>query len=155
MSIGEGTFGRPGAARRRQKSSRRPVTQVRPRSIPAAEAGQAGIGGWIAPTGEFYPASKYQHIRVGLQLRRTGGGPTEPWDMRDGWVMVRWCGEALALPDRVTQPQIDTLADMLIAAPVGPYRSELLTSLRRLQELEIRPSPSVREGTPARINGRV
>ena len=127
------------------------MIEVRPRPIPAAEAGQAGIGGWIAPDGEFYPAEKYQHIRVGVELRRTGGGPTEPWDMRDGWVMVRWCGEALALPDRVTQPQVDTLADMLIAAPAGPYRSELLTSLRRLQELEISPSPPARSvpGRPA------
>ena len=126
------------------------MTEVRPSSIPAAEAGQAGIGGWIAPAGEFYPASKYQHIRVGHELRRTGGGPTEPWDMRDGWVMVRWSGEALALPDRVTQPQLDTLADMLIAAPVGPYRSELLTSLRRLQELEV--CPPAGPAAPARWN---
>jgi hypothetical protein len=127
----------------------RAVTEVRPRAIPAAEAGQAGIGGWIAPAGAFYPASKYQHIRIALELRRAGGGPTEPWDMRDGWVMVRSTGEALALPDRVSQPQLDTLADMLIAAPVGPYRSELLTSLRRLQELEICPSLPRREGTSA------
>ena len=111
---------------------------IRPRAIPAAEAGAAGIGGWIAPGGQFYPAPHYQHIRVGHELRQTGVGPTEPWDMRDGWVMVRSCGEALALPYRVTQPQLDTLADALIAAPAGPYRSTLLASMRRLQDLEAR-----------------
>jgi len=56
--------------------------------------------------------------------------------MRDGWVMVRASGEALALPDRVSQPQLDTLADALISAPVGLYRSALLASLRGLLELE-------------------
>ena len=131
------------------RRSRRAVTEGLPRSIPAAEAGHAGIGGWIAPDGRFYPASKYQLIRIALELRRAGGGPTEPWTMRDGWVMVRSTGEALALPDRVSQPQLDTLADMLIAAPVGPYRSELLTSLRRLQELEICPSLPLQEGPSA------
>lgn len=119
---------------------------VRPPWIPAAEAGRAGLGGWIAPGGQFYPAPQYQHIAVGHELRQTGEGPTEPWDMRDGWVMVRSSGEALALPDRVTQPQLDTLADALIAAPVGSYRSALLASLRRLQELGTCPSRSVREG---------
>jgi hypothetical protein len=103
------------------------------------EAGRTGVGGWIAPDGRFFPAPQYQHIRVGCELRQTGGGPTEPWDMRDGWVMVRSDGEALALPHRVTQPQLDTLADALIAAPAGPYRSALLASLRRLQELEACP----------------
>src|SRR5262249_36614050 len=77
----------------------------------------------------------------GRELRRTGDGPTEPWDMRDGWVMVRADGEALALPDRVTQGQLDMLADVLLAAPVGSYRSALLASLRRLQELDMGASP--------------
>jgi hypothetical protein len=121
------------------------VDLIRPRSIPAAEAGGAGIGGWIAPGGQFYPAPQYQHIRVGQELRWTGDGPTEPWDMRDGWVMVRADGEALALPDRVTQPQLDMLADVLLAAPVGSYRSTLLVSLRRLQELDLCQSRPVRE----------
>jgi hypothetical protein len=115
------------------------VTVTRPRSIPATEAGGAGTGGWIAPGGHFYPAAQYQHISVGHDLRQTGDGPTEPWDMRDGWVMVRADGEALALPDRVTQPQLDMLADVLLAAPVGSYRSALLSSLRRLRELDMCP----------------
>ena len=117
---------------------------IRPLSIQAADAARAGTGGWIAPGGRFYAAAQYQHIRVGRELRRTGDGPTEPWDMRDGWVMVRADGEALALPDRVTQPQLDMLADVLLAAPVGSYRSALLASLRRLQELDMCPSRPVR-----------
>ena len=121
------------------------MNATRPRSIPAAEAGAARTGGWIAPGGQFYPAAQYHHIRVGHELRQMGAGPTEPWDMRDGWVMVRSDGEALALPDRVTQPQLDTLADMLQGAPVGSYRSVLLASLRRLQELERCPLRTVRE----------
>jgi len=121
------------------------VNVIRPRSIPPAEAGAAGTGGWIAPGGEFYAAAQYQHIRVGHELRQTGDGPTEPWDMRDGWVMVRADGEALALPDRVTQPQLDMLADVLLAAPVGLYRSALLASLRRLRELDVCPSRLVHE----------
>jgi hypothetical protein len=119
------------------------VSDIRPRSIAAAEAGGASTGGWIAPGGKFYPAEQYQHIRVGQGLRQTGDGPTEPWDMRDGWVMVRADGEALALPDRVTQPQLDMLADVLLAAPIGSYRSALLASLRRLRELDMCPSRPV------------
>jgi hypothetical protein len=122
------------------------VTVVRPRSIPGAEAGRSGFGGWLAPDGRFFPAPQYQHIRVASELRQTGAGPTEPWDMRDGWVMVRADGETLALPHRVTQPQLDTLADALIAAPVGLYRSALLASLRRLQELEACPHEPIEEG---------
>jgi hypothetical protein len=125
------------------------VKVVRPRSIPAAEAGRSGLGGWVAPGGQFYPAPQYQHIRVGHELRQTGDGPKEPWDMRDGWVMVRACGEALALPDRISQPQLDTLADALISAPVGLYRSALLASLRRLLELETALSSGSRAETCA------
>ncbi len=47
-------------------------------------------------------------------------------------------GEALALPYRLTQPQLDALADMLIAAPESRYRSALLASLRQLREMETR-----------------
>lgn len=56
--------------------------------------------------------------------------------MRDGWVMVKAHGEALVLPGRATQPQLDSLADMLVAAPDGTYRSGLLASLRQLREQE-------------------
>jgi hypothetical protein len=139
------------------------VDVIRPRSIPAVEAGRAGIGGWIAPGGQFYPAPQYRHIRVGHELKQTGEGPTEPWDMRDGWVMVRADGEALALPDRVTQPQLDMLADVLLAAPVGSYRSALLVSLRRLLEFDVCSSRPVRgavnrwalsgQGLPPRSGG--
>jgi hypothetical protein len=94
------------------------------------------MGGWIAPGGRFYPAPQFHHIRVAYELRATGDGPADPWNMRDGWCMVRASGEALVLPRRVTQPQLDTLADMLIAAPDGSYRSWLLSSLRRVRELE-------------------
>src|SRR2546430_12266786 len=118
---------------------------MRPRSIPPAEAGRTGSGGWIAPDGRFYPAPQYGHISVARELRQTGGGPREPWDMRDGWIMVRSSGEALALPHRITQPQLDTLAAVLIIAPVGLYRSALLASLRQLQELEANPPRPIRE----------
>jgi hypothetical protein len=53
--------------------------------------------------------------------------------------MVRASGEALALPRRLTQSQLDTLRDMLIAAPAGMYRSNLLDSLRRVREMETCP----------------
>jgi hypothetical protein len=92
--------------------------------------------GWIAPDGRFYRAPYLHHIRVAAELRGTGGGPTDPWDMRDGWAMVKVHGEALVLPHRVTQSQLDALGDMLIAAPESRYRSALLTSLRALHELE-------------------
>jgi hypothetical protein len=111
----------------------------RPRPTPAAEAGAGQLAGWIALDGRFYPAPQYHHIRVAHELRATGDGPADPWDMRDGWVMVKAHGEVLVLPRRVTQPQLDTLADMLIAAPDGPYRSWLLASLRRVRELEMCP----------------
>jgi hypothetical protein len=107
-------------------------------TAPAA-AGAARLSGWIAPDGRFYSAPYLHHIRVAYELRATGEGPTDPWDMRDGWVMVRANGEALVLPNKLTQPQLDTLADMLIAAPESPYRSALLASLRRLRELETCP----------------
>jgi len=91
--------------------------------------------GWIGPDGRFYPAPQFHHIRVAAELRATGGGPRDPWNMRDGWVMVRAHGEVLALPSP-TQAQMDTLGDMLRAAPESLYRSNLLASLRELRDLE-------------------
>jgi len=52
--------------------------------------------------------------------------------MRDGWVMVQSHGELLALPDRVTQAQLNVLGDVLVSAPPSGYRSNLLASLRLL-----------------------
>lgn len=59
--------------------------------------------------------------------------------MRDGWAMLRSHGELLALPGQLTQPQLDCLGDMLMAAPPGRWRSELLASLRLLREVETCP----------------
>lgn len=53
--------------------------------------------------------------------------------------MVRASGEALVLPRRLTQPQLDTLGDMLIAALASMYRTNLLDSLRLVRELETCP----------------
>ncbi|TMC11711.1 MAG: hypothetical protein E6J41_05165 [Chloroflexi bacterium] len=107
----------------------------RPASLSGTEAGRRRTGGWIAPAGTFYSAQYLHHLRVAAELRATGDGPGDPWDMRDGWVMVRCHGEVIALPDRVSQAQLDTLADMLLAAPDTPYRSELMASLRLLLEM--------------------
>lgn len=124
--------GRPALA-----ETMKPTAQVgaRPLPIPAAEAGARGLGGWIAPGGKFYYAARNQHIRVAELLRNGGGGPTEPWQMRDGWVMVRSTGEVVSLPG-LSQSQWDALGDMLVAAPGGGYRSWLLQSMRQLRELE-------------------
>lgn len=108
----------------------------RPAALSGSDAGRQRLGGWIGPDGRFYAAPQYHHIRVGHELRASGGGPGDPWDMRDCWVMVRCDGEVVALPDRVSQAQLDTLADALLAAPDGAYRSNLLASLRQLRELE-------------------
>jgi len=94
------------------------------------------MGGWVSPGGEFFPAPHYHHLRVAAELRATGAGPGDPWRMTDGWCMVRANGEALVLSRKVTQSMLNTLADMLIAAPDGSYRSALLASLRLLRELE-------------------
>jgi hypothetical protein len=93
------------------------------------------LGGWIAPDGRFYPAPWLHHLRVAAELRATGAGPADPWLMRDGWVMVRATGEVIALPGRAAQAQLDTLGDMLCAAPHGSYRSLLRESLRTLLEM--------------------
>jgi hypothetical protein len=103
--------------------------------LPGEQAGREQAAGWIAPDGRFYPVPHWGHITVAAQLRAAGHGPEDPWDMRDGWVMVRAHGEAVALPDRVTQAQLDCLGDMLLGAPDGPYRSHLLASLRSLLAL--------------------
>jgi hypothetical protein len=76
------------------------------------------------------------HLRIAARLRATGDGPVDPWTMRDGWVMVRATGEVIALPDYLSQPQWNTLGDMLIAAPDGQYRSRLLDSIHTIQQLE-------------------
>ena len=108
---------------------------TRPRPVSGAEAGRKRLGGWIGNDGRFYAAPWLHHLRIAAELRATGDGPGDPWDMRDGWVMVRCHGEVIALPDRVSQAQLDTLADMLLAAPDTPYRSELMASLRLLLEM--------------------
>lgn len=108
----------------------------RPRPISGHDAGRGRVGGWIAPDGRFYPAPWLHHLRVSAALRATGDGPTEPWDMRDGWAMVRADGEVVVLPYQLTQPQLDTLGDMMMAAPASPYRSHIVASLRQLREVE-------------------
>jgi hypothetical protein len=37
----------------------------------------------------------------------------------------------------ISQAQWDTLGDLLMAAPLGAYRSQLLGSMRQLRELEV------------------
>ena len=108
----------------------------RPPSLSGVIAGARCTGGWIAPNGKFYAAPRLYHLRIGAALRATGAGPTDPWDMNDGWVMVRAHGEVIARPDKLTQPQWDTLGDMLIAAPESGFRSYLLASLRTMREVE-------------------
>src|SRR5437588_11039001 len=107
---------------------------MRSRSMSGIQAGSEQRGGWIAPDGKFYPAAWMQHIHVADQLRATGQGPTEPWDMRDGWVMVRTHGEVVCLYG-LTQPQWDTLGDLLQAAPPGVYRASVLASVRQLHDV--------------------
>lgn len=114
-------------------------SRARPRPLSGHEAGAGCHGGWIAPSGEFYAAPYLHHIRVGAELRATGGGPGDPWTMRDGWAMLRAHGEVVALPGHLSQAQLDTLGDMLLAAPAGRWRSELLASLRQLREVELCP----------------
>lgn len=104
--------------------------------MPGEAAGRNRMGGWIAPDGTFYPAQRFHHLRIGAELRGTGDGPSDPWDMRDGWLMVRAHGEVLVLPDRLTQAQLDTLGDMLTAAPDGGFRSYILEALRTLREVQ-------------------
>src|SRR5215472_8629274 len=98
----------------------------RPASMLPAEAGTTRRGGWIAPCGEFYPCARWEHVQVAAELRASGSGPVDPWDMRDGWCMVKADGELLALPHRLSQPQLDALGDILLGAPESPYRSSLL-----------------------------
>lgn len=107
----------------------------RPASLAGQEAGRQRLGGWISPNGEFYPADHYEHLRVAQQLRATGDGPKDPWDVNDPWLMVKSHGEVL-FSVYLTQAQVDTVGDMLLAAPNSTYRSLLLGSLRSLQELE-------------------
>jgi hypothetical protein len=110
---------------------------VRPRSVSGGQAGSERLAGWIAPDGKFYPAAWMHHLQVAEQLRATGLGPTEPWDMRDGWVMVRAHGEVVYLFG-LTQAQWDTLGDLLHATASGPFRTNVITSLRQLRDLESR-----------------
>lgn len=96
------------------------------------------MGGWIAPDGRFYPAGHNEHIGIAAALRATGRGPKDPWDVADPWLKVKTHGEVL-FSIYLTQAQLDTVGDMLIAAPDCPYRSLLLASLRGLHELEAQP----------------
>jgi hypothetical protein len=114
------------------------VNIVRPRSVTSQEAGAGCFGGWIAPNGTFHPTGYSEHLRVAEGLRATGDGPKDPWDVADPWLMVRSSGEVV-FSIYLTQAQLDTVGDMLRAAPDTPYRSQLLKSLRRLHELEAHP----------------
>jgi hypothetical protein len=111
---------------------------VRPQSVTGAEAGASCSGGWIAPDGRFYPAGYNQHLHVASALRATGCGPKDPWDVADVWLLVKSHGEVL-FSIYLTQAQLDTLGDMLAAAPDCTYRSLLLASLRGLHDLEAHP----------------
>jgi hypothetical protein len=106
--------------------------------VSGADAGAARRGGWIAPDGRFYAAGYNEHLSVAAMLRATGSGPKDPWDVADPWLLVKCHGEVL-YSVYLTQAQLDTLGDMLRAAPDGPYRSQLIASLRGLRELEERP----------------
>src|SRR5262245_60442259 len=108
-----------------------------PWPISASEAGVDRRAGWLSPEGPFYPCARWKHISMAARLREAGAGPADPWRMTDGWIMVRENGEVVALPGRVTQAQLDTLMDMLVAAPLDSgYRAWMLDSLRQLAELE-------------------
>lgn len=104
----------------------------------AREAGAQCLGGWIAPDGRFYRADYNEHIRVAERLRATGSGPKDPWDVADPWLLVKSYGEVL-FSVYLTQGQLDTVGDMLRAAPDTSYRSYLLASMRELRELETMP----------------
>jgi hypothetical protein len=114
------------------------MSAERPRSLLAREAGARCLGGWIAPDGSFYPAAYGEHIRVAERLRATGAGPKDAWDVADPWLLVKSHGEVL-FSIYLTQPQLDTVGDMLTAAPDSPYRDRLRESLRGLRELEEMP----------------
>lgn len=114
----------------------RTLPKLRPTPVLPTLAGRRQQGGWLDVRGRFYPAAYLQHIETAALLRATGDGPSDPWIMRDGWVMVKSYGEVIALPGRLTQPQIDSLGDMLCNAPDDLYRKNLLTSLRNLQRME-------------------
>jgi hypothetical protein len=96
------------------------------------------LGGWIAPNGAYYAAGYNEHIGVAEQLRATGDGPKDPWDVADPWLLVKSHGEVL-FSVYLTQAQVDAVGDVLMAAPDSAYRSELLASLRGLHELEEKP----------------
>lgn len=107
---------------------------VRPAPITGAEAGARGLGGWINSGGKYYAAKWREHLKVAADLRATGNGPADPWLMRDGWIMVGCDGEVIALPTHISQPQLDTLSDILNTAH-GTYRDVLRSSLRTLLQM--------------------
>lgn len=100
-------------------------------------AGTERMGGWLDSAGRLYPADAYEHLQVAAILRATGDGPKEPWDVADSWVCVKTSGQFLCSVRHVTQAQLDTLGDMIHAAPDSTYRTRLLDSLRELQALEL------------------
>src|SRR5689334_6914607 len=104
----------------------RPFKILRPNSIHPSEAGRQRMGGWVGPDGRFYHARHWHHDRVGAVLRATGDGPADQWDINNprGWFKVMNNGEIVARPDLITQPQLDTLADMLQASSEGTFRSQ-------------------------------
>jgi hypothetical protein len=115
-----------------------PPMVARPCPTSAAQAGASCSGGWIAPDGRFYATRYNEHIRIASALRATGSGPKDPWDVADPWLKVMSDGEVL-FSVYLTQGQLDTVGDMLRAAPDCSYRSQLLESLRGLHELEDKP----------------
>jgi hypothetical protein len=118
----------------------------RPRSLTGTEAGARCSGGWIAPDGAFYPAAYNKHLRVASELRSTGSGPKDAWNVDDPWLLVKCHGEVL-FSIYLTQAQMDTVGDMLLATPASGYRSQLLASIRGLRELEEQPVRRVVSGT--------
>jgi hypothetical protein len=108
----------------------------RPKPISPAAAGAQQLGGWLDRSGRFYPAPYNEHIRIAARLRKTGDGPAEPWLMRD-WCMVKSHGEVLVLPGQLSQRQLDSLGDILCAAPEGLYQRNIQASLRQIQQMEL------------------
>ncbi len=68
-------------------------------------------GGWLSPSGAYYPCSFGSHHQAAMEVAGVGPGELEV----RGWVHIS--DSQIVSEGELTQPQLDTLFDMYMVNP--------------------------------------
>lgn len=95
-------------------------------------------GGWLAPSGKFYPVFYCQHAKVALQLSAIYYANLEGdvYLEDKGWIHVSDSGYAMLFnrSETATQAQIDTLMDMYSISEDVKFKEAIMHDIKRFAD---------------------